>query len=66
MVAAITARQWRSLCEATHSHERMAHVASILDVDLDDSGNRVLVATGRAVRESSPLRVWMGQGARVP
>ncbi len=40
MVAAITTRQWRSLCEATDSYERMAHVAAILDLDLEDEGQR--------------------------
>lgn len=40
MVAAITTRQWHSLCEATGSRDQMGHVASILGADLSDEGQR--------------------------
>ena len=40
MVAAITARQWKSLLDAIDGHEAMRHVEAILGVDLSDEGQR--------------------------
>ena len=40
MVVAITARQWRSLCEATESSEQMAALEAELGVDLAHEGQR--------------------------
>ena len=40
MVAAITARQWRSLLDAIDGHEAMGHVEAMLGVDLSDEGQR--------------------------
>ena len=40
MVAAITARQWKSLLDAIGGHEAMRHVEAMLGVDLSDEGQR--------------------------
>ena len=40
MIAAITARQWRSLVDAIDGHGVMRHVEAMLDVDLSDEGQR--------------------------
>ena len=40
MVAAITARQWKSLLDAIDGHEAMSHIEAMLDVDLSDEGQR--------------------------
>ena len=40
MIAAITARQWKSLLDAIGGHEAMGHVEAILGVDLSDEGQR--------------------------
>ena len=39
-VAAITARQWKSLLDAIGGHEAMRHVEAMLGVDLSDEGQR--------------------------
>ena len=40
MVAAITARQWKSLLDAIDGHEAMGHIEAMLGVDLSDEGQR--------------------------
>ena len=40
MIAAITARQWRSLLDAIGGHEAMRQVESMLGMDLSDEGER--------------------------
>ena len=40
MIAAITARQWKSLLDAIDGHEAMRHVEAMLGVDLSDEGQR--------------------------
>ena len=40
MVAAITARQWKSLLDAIDGHEAMRHIEAMLGVDLSDEGDR--------------------------
>ena len=40
MIAAITARQWKSLLDAIGGHEAMRHVEAMLGVDLSDEGRR--------------------------
>ena len=40
MIAAITARQWKSLLDAIDGHEAMRHVEVMLGVDLSDEGQR--------------------------
>ena len=40
MIAAITARQWKSLLDAIGGHEAMRHVEAMLGVDLSDEGQR--------------------------
>ena len=40
MIAAITARQWKSLLDAIDAHEAMGHVEAMLGVDLSDEGQR--------------------------
>ncbi|MBF2759723.1 MAG: CoA transferase [Ectothiorhodospiraceae bacterium AqS1] len=40
MVAAITARQWRSLLDAIDGHEAISHLEAMLGVDLSDEGRR--------------------------
>lgn len=39
-VVAITKRQWRALCEATGLDDKMALIEPLLDVDLNDEGDR--------------------------
>lgn len=40
MVIGLTARQWKSLCEATESHGAMSALADKLKLDLSKEGNR--------------------------
>ena len=40
MIAAITARQWKSLLDAIDGREAMRHVEAMLGVDLSDEGQR--------------------------
>ena len=40
MIAAITARQWKSLLDAIDGHEAMRHIEAMLGVDLSDEGQR--------------------------
>ena len=40
MVAAITARQWKSLLDAIDGHDAMGHIEAMLGVDLSDEGQR--------------------------
>ena len=40
MIAAITRRQWHSLCDATGTQAQMRQVETMLGVDLDDEGQR--------------------------
>ena len=40
MIAAITARQWKSLLDAIDGYEAMRHIEEMLGVDLSDEGQR--------------------------